>query len=262
MFNSNILFNNIAFLLKNSDKKVGELESASGVSTGYISRTSKGSGANPSIEFVYSVAKFFDVGIDLLISVDLGKVTETELYISKFIDKLIRDTNSNKLDWNIEKANNLNNLEPDINGYVQHDLFSYETFFEKSEIDYPNEISDVRFNSDSYGLNTYIRNDCYNLNMKNYKLYVMNINKSVYNTREKGVCAIEIWMVPNRGNSVFLVKDLNNPIHESLINILYGTISEYAKKPKIDKDAKNAIDAYLYYDDLDDDSFESSGIPF
>ena len=40
-FNKKIMLDNISFLLNESGKKIGELETEAGVSTGYISRISK-----------------------------------------------------------------------------------------------------------------------------------------------------------------------------------------------------------------------------
>lgn len=265
-FNSRILFNNIAFLLKNTEFKVGELETAAGVSTGYISRTSKDESSNPSIEFVAKTANFFGVGLDLLINVDLGAETETEIYLAKLIDKLVVDTNSNKLDWKVEKAYYLNNLEADINGFTDHDLFYYETFQEQTEAGYAEESTDVRFKSDSYGMNTYIADDCFYLQMKDYRLYVMKISKSIHNIKDPEADAIELWMVPNRGSNKFLVKDLNNSVHNILIKNLYRSISEYNKKPKIDNEVKRVLDAYLFNSDLEseyeEDDWDSGRIPF
>lgn len=265
-FNSKILFNNITFLLKNTEFKVGELETAAGVSTGYISRTSKDDRSNPSIEFVAKTAKFFDIGLDLLINVDLGSETETEIYLASLIDKLIVDTNSNKLDWKVEKAYYLNNLEVDINGFTNHDLFYYETFQEQTEAGYAEEITDVRFKSDSYGMNTYIADDCFYLQMKDYRLYVMKISKSIHSINEPESYAIELWMVHNRGNNNFLAKDLNNSVYNILIKNLYRSINEYNKKPKIDIEVKRVLDAYLFNNDLENENeendWDSGRIPF
>ena len=48
-FNKQLMLDNISFLLKESEKKIGELESEAGVSAGYISRISKEGNTKPGI---------------------------------------------------------------------------------------------------------------------------------------------------------------------------------------------------------------------
>ena len=66
-FNKQTLFDNIAFLVKKHNLRIGELENASGVSPGYISRASKDGGPTPGIEFILKIADKLNVTIDTLI---------------------------------------------------------------------------------------------------------------------------------------------------------------------------------------------------
>ena len=155
-FNIQIMLDNIYFLLEKSGKKIGELEGEAGVSAGYISRISKDGNTKPGIEFIMKVADSFNVCLDTLLKVELAKMTPTERYLAFFFEKLIKDTLEDKLDWDKESADQLNRLESDINGYSDHPLFNYETFFEEDENGYPLEVSRVVFNSHSYWLDNSI----------------------------------------------------------------------------------------------------------
>ena len=70
-FDKNRCLNNIYFLVKEKNLRIGDLEAGAGVSIGYISRLNKDdSKATPSIEFLVSIADKLDVTIDALIQYD------------------------------------------------------------------------------------------------------------------------------------------------------------------------------------------------
>ena len=87
-FNKQIFFDNITYLLKSKDMKIGDLENHAGVSIGYVSRINRDDrNVKPSIEFVMKVAEFFEVNMETLVSIDLSKMTPTEKYILAFIEQ-------------------------------------------------------------------------------------------------------------------------------------------------------------------------------
>lgn len=259
-FNKNIMFDNISFLLDKYDKKIGELEVEAGVSIGYISRTSKDSGAKPGIDFVINVAKSLNISVDTLISVNLSELTPTELYLISFFEKLKKDTLEDKLYWNLESADFLNKQEADINGYCYHPLLNLETFYIEGEDGYPQEITEVVMISKTFGKNTYIADDCFYLNMNNNsKLYVMNVEKGVEKLNQMN-SVIEIWMYePSLGNQ-FLGSSEGESNLADLIESLYKTIQEYSKYPKIKNEIQYIIDSYIDNDELDNNAYDD--IPF
>ena len=99
VFNKQLLFENIGFLVRERGLKIGELETAAGVSPGYISRTSKDGGPTPGIEFVVRVASELKVSIDTLISTNLADITPTERYLIGFLDKLVSKTGDHQMIW-------------------------------------------------------------------------------------------------------------------------------------------------------------------
>lgn len=252
-FNKQQMLDNITFFLQEFSKKIGELETEAGVSPGYISRITKDEKTKPGIDFIVKTADALNVSVDTLLNADFSEMTPTERYLVKFIEKLIRDTQEDKLDWDREANDILNRMEPDINGYVSHPMLSYETFMEEGETEYPDEVSRTVFISKSFGVHTYIDNDCYNLRMKNDAvLYVMSISKSVHRTNDKNAYAKEVWMCTPGARPQFLCYSKDRSVLGTLVDTLYLSISENAKHPKVKDSVRYAIDAFMD-DDLEDD---------
>lgn len=261
-FNKTIIFDNIAFMLKELGKKIGELETEAGVSLGYISRMSKEGNAKPGIDFIMKTAEALNVSVDTLLRVDLSSLTATEKYLISFLEKLVKDTFDDKLDWQMETAGYLNDrLEVDLNGYCAHPLFHTETFYEQGELEYPDEVTRCVFVSHSFGVHTYIDGDCFNLRMKNGAvLYIMKICKSVHRTEDSDACAIEVWMCPQGDANQYLCSTGDTAGIAKLIENLYAAIIENARHPKVKKDIKYIIDAFLN-NDMEDD-VNPNAMPF
>ena len=253
-FNKKLVLDNISFLLKEFGKKIGELETDAGVSPGYISRISKESNTKPGIEFIMKVADSLQTSVDTLLSADLAEMTPTERYLMSFLEKLVKDTVDDKLDWNRESADSLDRTETDINGNPNHPLLSYETFYETSESEYPQEVSRVVFVSNAFGCRTSIHGDCFNLRLKNGSyLYLMNLSKSVYTTNDQDAFVKEIWIYkPGTGRN-FLCSNRDSSSLASLADNLYKTVSEQMKHPRIKQELKYIIEAFMNNDMTDDD---------
>ena len=102
-FDSSMLANNIMYLVKKYNMKIGELEDVIGVSAGYLSRTIKeNSKKKISIDIVWKIAQLFDT--------DIVTLTETQMWIAhtnttlleNFLDRLYADTKDNFFSWNSE----------------------------------------------------------------------------------------------------------------------------------------------------------------
>lgn len=254
-FNKILCFSNIRKLLhQNPNVKIGQIEKEAGIRLGYMSRLEKEDNTSePSIEFIVTAAKLLNVSIDTLVSVDIGGLTSTELYLIKFFDKLKLDTLDDKLEWHRETAFNLNKMELDMNGMVQHPLFSEETFYEESDSEYPNEVTRVVFNSKTFGPHTYIAGDCFNLRLKNgYTLYLMNIEKSEHKISDTTAFAKEAWIYIPYEKTQLLITTHDKNSMAPLLNTLYSTVKEQMEHPQISKDIKYVIDSYMK-DDISDD---------
>lgn len=262
-FDKTICFSNIRELLRTkTDVKIGQIEKEAGVSPGYMSRLEKeGSTAEPSVEFVVTAANLLGVSIDTLISINLTELTPTEQYISRFFDKLKSDTLEDKLDWLRETPLALSNLKSN-GGYIGHPLFSEEVLNMVSDDGYPQQEIAVMFVSKTFGLNTKIAGDCFHLKMKNgTTLYLMDIEKRSHTTNDQKTKAIEAWVYVPGKNSEPLVASQDDTSISSLVEVLFETVSERMKHPKINRDVQYAIDAFMK-DDISDDTPDPDSLPF
>ena len=101
-FENGILINNISFLIKKHGIRLGDLESLLGISTGYISRTAKeNSGKRMSIDIAWKIARLFNIDFGRFISVDLSESKGNTAMLLRFIEKMIRQTEEGKLQWEI-----------------------------------------------------------------------------------------------------------------------------------------------------------------
>lgn len=232
----NILFDNIAFLLKKQGKKVGELENVAGVSAGYISRTKDGNG-KPGLDFVVKVADFFGVSMDALLKVRFSALTATEEYIVRFLEKLTQDTEADCLDWKKETETDADICyHPDM----VMDAYSHPLF---QVIDDGGDL-EVEFNSHSYGDKTFI-NVSYNVGISDsVSVYLVFVtDREIKDFMNIGVK--ELWLVGRSGRQ-FLCDDGNSPagIGEMIKN-LFCAVEENIKHPKIKEEYRDAIDSYI-----------------
>lgn len=101
-FNNSQLISNINFLLGKYGLRIGELEQIIGVSPGYISRTAR---ENPSkklsIDVVWKLAKLFDIPLEDMLDSEVSVPRDNTGMLSAFIKKLLFQTKTNKIQWDI-----------------------------------------------------------------------------------------------------------------------------------------------------------------
>nr|DAZ69318.1 MAG TPA: Methylphosphonate synthase, Hydroxymethylphosphonate, Iron, OXIDOREDUCTASE [Caudoviricetes sp.] len=248
-FNSKRFFNNIEYLIRTHDRKVGEVETEAGVSAGYISRTNKESGSKPGIDFIMNISEVLHVSIDTLLKVDIASLTPTEAYLVSFLEKLTKETSKDLLAWEFKSVDTLNSLEPNENFQEQFPLFSCEMFSyyggERTE-------EKVVFISRSFGKNTYINGDCFQLRLKNGAyIYIMDIVSG--NESNLSDTAKEIWMSMNDGSTQFLCSDYADSKMKPVIQDLHAAVTENIKHPKVKPEFKYIIDSFMN-GDINDDS--------
>lgn len=99
-FDNSILVANIDYLCRKYNIRVGELERYAGISAGYISRTAKeNSLKRMSIDVVWKIAKLFNVSVQELIGSRMEEIKGNTALLLKFLDKLIRQTESGEHAW-------------------------------------------------------------------------------------------------------------------------------------------------------------------
>ena len=254
-FNKTLCFSNIRELLKeNPDVKIGQIEKEAGIRLGYMSRLEKGdNAAEPSVEFIVTAAKLLNVTVDTLISIDLSRLTSTEKYLVNFIEKLKIDTLKEKLNWDVETEFALNRQLVDCNGVSRHPLFTLETFYRATECEYPEEVTENVYVSKTFGSNTSINGDCFNLRLKNGStFYLMNLVKDVHKVNDKKAFVKEAIMYVPRGKTQVLATTHDEyPIAE-LLEDLYLTVKERMNHPQVNNDVMNVIDAFMKNDFVDD----------
>lgn len=250
-FNNQILTDNITCLLREHDKKIGEFEAEVGVSPGYISRISKDGGTKPGIEFIMNAARELKISMDLLLKHNLTNLTPNEKYLVPFLEKLSEDTLDDKLDWNTETAVTLNSEEADMHGNPLHPLFNNVTFVEEDS-GLLQRAERVMFVSNTYDRSTTIDGNCYNVRLKNGTvLYLMNVVESD-DIFTYGESAKEIWMIVPNNKPHFLVGSKGTTSIAALVDSLYTIVDYQMKKPRVKKEIKYVIDAFMK-DDLSDD---------
>lgn len=99
-FDNSFLVNNINYLTKKNDLRIGDLEKLLGISAGYISRTAKENSAKKlSIDVVWKTAKLFEVDIRALLESDLQiPNSNTEMGV-EFLKKVYAETEDGTIEW-------------------------------------------------------------------------------------------------------------------------------------------------------------------
>lgn len=206
----------------------------------------KDEGSKPGIEFVVSVAEFFGVSVDTLISVEFNLLTPTERYLIEFFEKLKKDTLDDQVRWIKHTPEALNHAEPDINGLVDHPLMNYETFLDDGEGEHPEEVSRAVMNSNSFGSRNVISGDCFQLQMANStSIHIMSLSKSKYRVNDPDAHCVEIWSTTDGESPQFLASKTRTSNLSYLINDLYQMVLEDSKHPRLNESLKYAIESYL-----------------
>ena len=192
-------------------------------------------------------------------------LTPNEKYLIPFLEKLSEDTLEDKLDWNTETSASLNSGESDMNGNPIHPLFSYETFLDEDGKGLSQRIAKVMFVSNTYDRRTTIDGNCYNVRLKNgVVLYIMNVAEGD-DIFTFGESAKEIWMVVPYSKPNFLVGSKGSTSIAGLVDSLYTVVDYQMKKPRVKKEIKYVIDAFMKDDLRDDDlkdSVDEDDVPF
>lgn len=96
-----IFFENLNYLAKSKGIRLGDLEKACSVSPGYFSRigNSEDQTKMPNLYCITRVAEKLNVSIDSLVLNNYASLNETELFIVKMIEKIIKRTQSGALQW-------------------------------------------------------------------------------------------------------------------------------------------------------------------
>ena len=240
-FNKILLGKNIKFLATQKGIKVGDIENEVGVSSGYLSRLANEDNKNnfPIMDLIFLISNKFEVSINTLLSVDFTSLTPNEILLSKFFDKLSKDTEDSNIIWELETESKFESCK--LHG--GHPLF------------YPEELNNpdtFYYYHSAFDSNVTVAGDCYKVNVDKNWLYLMCVQKE--KTSIKGY---ELYFVyPQHFNynyiepvcKVYQESDLYNQIND-----LRNIAAESSRHVKLSDSVRGTINDYLKKDD---------GIPF
>jgi|GEM_PF-5391711 len=116
-FDNERFVENINKLIEMKGYKIGDIEKKAGVSIGYISKlSSRGSEGGPATAITFNFAKALGVSVEQLVNGDFGQISSSIDTINRFVDKLLNDTEANKIEWNAYSINKINELLDDEDG--------------------------------------------------------------------------------------------------------------------------------------------------
>lgn len=239
-FNRKMLLSNIAALTKEKNVKMGDLETAAGVSAGYFSRLNKGeSNAIPNIEVITAVAEKLEVTIDCLAKVDYEALTPSERYLVDFINKLISKTSSFEMLWEGETVRKMLSEGYDEHGNPAHPLFVDTDFADRP-------VYNSLFHQ---GERVGLLGPAYHIPFDGGTvLWLADVG---FNDDENNPPEEEIELYMQKKYKVtpicHTVANGFSPFNDILFSLYYAA-AESSKRPKIDGDVKSAIDSFMMED--------------
>lgn len=100
MFRKDVFIRNIYGLAEKKNLKIGEIEKECGVSTGFFSRYKKEDGnARISIDSASAISEILGVSLETMISYDMTRMSQQEIYQNNFFSKLLKDTETDVVRW-------------------------------------------------------------------------------------------------------------------------------------------------------------------
>lgn len=140
---------NLGYLMKKKNVRIGEIETAANLSAGYFSRIKgeENDSQCPNIEALYAIAEKLDVSLDFLLNAELTSLNDSEEYLLKFINWLIKNTEIGKLDWKkqyMEDVTNdgkhpLNHWVAEV-GYNSDPYLVYDSLFTNKQLEIANDV--------------------------------------------------------------------------------------------------------------------------
>jgi transcriptional regulator with XRE-family HTH domain len=123
-YDKNLFISNVYYLAKQRGVKIRDLESGCGVSVGYLARLrQEKKNTAPGADFLLAAAATLSVSLDALLTFDFSAATESESMLHDYLEKLIRETESQQLVWREDGFGYLDTLPVNPDGTTPHPLF-------------------------------------------------------------------------------------------------------------------------------------------
>ena len=108
---------NVYYLAKKMNVKIGDLENNVKLSAGYLSKlNNEDNKSNPSIELVCRLAKYFGISVDELLFQKHSDMTKDEEEVLSFINGICNSTKAGKICWQRRSPLYFENLDSDKSG--------------------------------------------------------------------------------------------------------------------------------------------------
>lgn len=246
-FDNTKCINNIYYLIKDRNMKIGDVESKVGVSVGYFSRLSKEDNqAIPSLETICNIADLLNVSIDALLYLDLNEMGAQDKLVSDFILNLIDKTTSGKLLWT---RGDSNTVYVDIQNFDNHPLYEEIEYKEGDFINYDDPLYKFRYNT-VFRNGGDILGEFYEIMLEeaNAKLYIVKTAITNYTIVDDGITDIsyELFIyVDQELNGICHTDNKLGKFYEKLLPQLYNTAAVSSRKSKINGKVKNIIASFM-----------------
>lgn len=241
MFERKRLIANLYSLAKKKGIKIKELENSCGVSVGYLSHLRQDKKQPlPGMDFLVRAADLFETSVDSLLYFDFQLASDTDQYLHSFISRLILDTLSEKLRWDIDEACVTDPVILEGTVFPDHPLLGLDPVLlmeNKSKAIYSSA-----FHPAVYDLVPVV---AWRASLsENTLVFLTRITSDtegfgeetemyLYNTKEKAL------------SSLCHTNTLHAGILDHVMNTLCETVSESLHRTALDRSAISAIDAYM-----------------
>lgn len=238
IINQPTVINNIYYLGRQNNIKVSDIETAAGLSSGYLSKLKSDEKKSvPSAEALVNIANLLKTSVDTLLTVDLSEITPEEDYVLKFIDKAIKLSGTHDAYWTRLAYKQLLQQVEYPAGQVDHPMFendgyqlTYISAFhanEKVELDKDSFMLDLGFGS---------------------KLYLMSVTIEKDDSCEH---ELELYIYTDRELKPLCTSLMGGPDYIFLhkMNNLYDAATNACGRVRLDSKVKRAIDIFMQDDD-------------
>ncbi len=108
MFDKNLFLDNVVFMAEKKEMSVTSLEKLMGVSVGYLAKLRKDEGRkNITADLLFKASDALQVSIDYLCKVECEGLTEDEMNVIAFFEKIKKETINHYYKWEEEKAEHI-----------------------------------------------------------------------------------------------------------------------------------------------------------
>ena len=242
---------NLYALSKQKGIRIRDLETSCGVSIGYLAhlRLDKRN-PFPGAEFLFRAADLLETTVDSLLHFDFQLSTETDQYLHAFINRLILDTLSEKLCWDLDRDCVPDPSVSEETVFPSHPLLGLDPVLlqeGKSKQYYASPFHPSVYNLLPRAAWRTVLSD-------HTEVFLTCVSQEDLSAEEKaGLRETEMYLY-NTEKKALSPLCHSNPAHPGMLNrdlaVLCETVSDSLHRTSLDLFAVSAIDAYMKEDSL------------